>query len=112
MNLKRVGISLLLVLWLILMIVPFVSIVLAARGEIVVGGESEGGFRLFLLQEKEHQGLGLELRRSVESQQDCLKSSVFYLLWRGSSADINVSYCQCIDPESGLIDPSLDCVED
>ena len=112
MNLKRIGILLLLILWLVLMIVPFVSIVLATRGEIAVGGETESGFRLFLLQEKQHQGLGIQWRRSIGSHDDCLKSSVYYLLWQGSGENINAAYCHCIDPETGGTKSNLACPSD
>jgi hypothetical protein len=109
MNLKRVGYFLVILIWLLLITVPFVSIVLAARGELMVGGESGSGFRLFLLQEGEQQGLGIQWRRNSRTQDDCLITSVYYALWEGSNRDINTTFCQCFDPKTGFVVPSVEC---
>ncbi len=99
-------------LWLALMTLPFVSIVLAARGELNVGDETGAGFRLFLLQESERQGLGIQWRRNSGTQEDCLKTSVYYALWEGTNIDINTTFCQCFDPKTGFVLSSGECSSD
>ena len=109
MNLKKVGYFLVILIWLLLMTVPLVSIILAVRGELLVGDESGSGFRLFLLQESKLQGLGFQWRRHSRAQADCLKTSVYYALWEGSNRDINTTFCQCFDPKTGFVVPSIEC---
>ncbi len=73
--------------------IPLAAFVLATRGEIV-WRRGEASDRLFLLNEAEVQGLGLESARplTVEAAQ-CVRTRVRYFLWRGEGD--KVEYCEC-----------------
>ncbi|GMQ77660.1 MAG: hypothetical protein BMS9Abin02_0148 [Anaerolineae bacterium] len=75
----------------------------------MVGSESGVGFRLFLLQESEQQGIGIQWQRNSGTQDNCLKTSVYYALWEGSNKDINTTFCQCFDPKTGFVISSVAC---
>ena len=82
------------IVWLLLMAFPFIAFTLATNGELRLGNESY--LRLFLVQEAEANGVGFEWRRELFQPDDCLRTSVNFLMWEGESE--RVSYCQCFDP--------------
>jgi hypothetical protein len=82
------------IVWLLLMAFPFVAFTLATNGEMRIGNERH--LRLFLVQEAEANGIGIEWRRSLFQPGNCLRTSVAFLMWEGESE--GVSYCQCFDP--------------
>lgn len=96
-------------LWLLLMVFPFVAFTLATKGELRLGGESH--LRIFLVQEAEANGVGFEWRRELFQPDDCLRTSVGYLMWEGESE--GVTYCQCFDPTTNAPLPveGAACVE-
>lgn len=110
--LRRGTYLLILIVWLILMAFPIVAFLLAARGEIAVGDESSPGLRLFLLNSKDQQGIGMEIRRRAAHDDSCLNTSLDYILWEGNIGNPEISYCQCFDPLTGFVDPALICPED
>lgn len=75
------------------MIFPFTAFVLATEGEMKIGRDSY--LRLFLVHEKEANGVGFEWQRELFQPDNCLRTSVGYLLWEGRGE--SSSYCQCFD---------------
>ena len=92
--LRRLGYFIGLILWLVLMAFPFVAFTLATNGELKIGSESY--LRLFLVQEAEANGIGVEWRRELFQPDNCLRTSVSFLMWEGESE--GVTFCQCFDP--------------
>ena len=110
MQFLRRGIYVIIVaVWLILMILPIIAFMLAARGEINVGSEPNAGVRLFLINSKDQQGVGIERRGELSQQRGCFDISLNYFLWEGKSGDLNTSYCQCYDTETGFVDTDRHC---
>jgi hypothetical protein len=103
----RRGLILLFVLfWLAVMLVPTLAVVLARNGQLQLGDSDGRHWRLFLLQEPDFEGLGLERARSVAPplaapSAVCLATSVAYWLWAGEGQ--GALYCQCTDPTTGEV---------
>jgi hypothetical protein len=91
------------------MLFPIVAFVLATRGEIGVGDANESGFRLFLLNDAAFQGIGIERRRQIDSEDNCLQSTLNFLLWEGENDNLDITFCQCFDEDTGFADPSQAC---
>ena len=72
---------------------------MATRGEIQLGRDAHNHLRLFLIQELEAEGVGVEWTRPTGGQPACSQSTVRYFLWEGDGE--NVSYCTCYDPLTG-----------
>lgn len=91
--------------WLALLLLPTLAVVLARNGQIQVGRSEGRHWRLFLLQDAEAEGLGLERGRPVDPPPDapagarCLRVSVGYWLWAGEGQ--GAAYCQCQDETTG-----------
>lgn len=87
---------------LLLFSLPLAAFALAIRGE-VSWQRGAALDRLFLINEPEALGLGLESVRTIsaEHQADCTRTRVHYLLWKGEGE--NVEYCECSNPE-GLLE--------
>lgn len=103
--LRRLAILLFVLLWALLMILPFTAFTLATRGEIVIGSNPGSHVRLFLLQGVPEQGVGMEWSRVSGEVAGCLRSNVYYFLWEGEAT--NAAFCQCFDAESGESLPAL-----
>lgn len=82
-------------LWLVVACFPLAAFVLATRSEVKIGSGDRNGIRIFLLQEENAGGLGIEWTRQYRLEPDCSKTTVRYLLWEGGEEDINVDYCLC-----------------
>lgn len=114
--LKRASYLLVIVLWLILISFPVVAFFLATQGQIQIG-DSSSGIRLFLLQEIDNQGLGLQWTRPYDNNQgegslagsECSQTSLRYFLWDGDGQSQNSDYCQCHDSQTQLLLPSDTC---
>lgn len=106
----RRGIYLIIImLWIILMSFPIIAFVLATRGELGVGGASKAGFRLFLLSDADVQGIGIERRKWADREDNCLESTTNYILWEGENENLDVTYCQCFDKDTGFAEPYQAC---
>jgi hypothetical protein len=92
--LRRLLYLILFIIWLLFMAFPFVAFRLATNGQVQIGDESH--LRLFLVQETDANGLGVEWRRQLFQPDNCLRTSVGFLMWEGDSE--GVTYCQCYDP--------------
>ena len=91
------------------MLFPIIAFVLAIRGEFGVGDANESGFRVFLLNDNNLQGIGIERRRRINSEDNCLQSTLNYLLWEGENDNLDITFCQCFEDDTGFADPSHEC---
>ena len=73
----------------------------AANGEVRLGSDAGSHIRLFLLQEPDTQGIGIEWAGPSLDDEGCANSHVRYLLWEGTG--ISADYCRCVDSETGEI---------
>ncbi|MCP5096649.1 MAG: hypothetical protein GY943_13935 [Chloroflexi bacterium] len=98
--LRRFIYSLLTLLWLLVMTIPFLAFLLAARGEVHIGSNPQRNVRIFNVQEELAEGVGVEWTRPFTpsaSTASCTKTNIAYLFWENDSGNQNSSYCQCID---------------
>lgn len=98
-----------LLLWLLIVSLPFMTMIVAFRGEFTLGNKMKSHFRTFLVQGEETNGLGFEWSRSSGSDDACQKTSVRYFLWEGSTEQVNTDFCQCTDQEDGQVQFSDSC---
>ncbi len=110
---KRLLMGLFVLVWLVLMITPAMAFVLAARGQLQLGPQDGRHVRVFLLEDADAEGVGLERARPVAPPQDavgasCLQNSVSYWIWSGERDDSqDVSFCQCFGPDGGALPASV-----
>jgi hypothetical protein len=90
---RRFGCLLLLLIWLIVMSLPLLTVVVARQGQIQVGRPEGSRVRLFLLQERQVEGVGLELSLPVRQQPGCLRTMVVYFMWRGEGENVRFVTC-------------------
>jgi hypothetical protein len=100
--LRRLLYALVVLVWLLLVIAPLLAFVLAARGQIQFGSDPRRHLRLFLVQEEDAQGIGLEWLRPSRSQSACSSGSLTYFMWEGEGQ--NASFCQCYEPITNELD--------
>lgn len=83
------------------MLFPVVAVVLATQKQIVVGRDQGRQLRLFLLEEREQEGVGIEWTRPVETGGErCLQTRLTYLMWVGEGE--NVTFCRCFAGDGDL----------
>lgn len=104
---RRVVVFLLLLVWLLVMAFPVVAVVLATQKQIEVGGDEGRQVRVFLVQEREQEGVGIEWTRPVagpgagqEAEGGCRETRLVYLMWVGEGE--NVTYCRCFAEDGSL----------
>jgi hypothetical protein len=105
--LRRLSLFFLFALWLGVMLFPCMAFSLAMNQQVQVGQTESSHVRIFLLQEANNEGVGLEWKRPLRSSAQCYKTSINYLMWQGIGE--NVAFCECPDPPTGSItrlDPS------
>lgn len=91
--------------WLAVILTPSLAFVLARNGQIQIGSSEGRHWRLFLVQEADSEGVGLEHGRPVPLPFDapesavCLQTTISYWMWVGEGQD--TSYCQCTDSATG-----------
>jgi hypothetical protein len=90
---RRFGCLLLLLLWLIIMSLPLLTVVLVRQGQIQVGRPESSQVRLFLLQERQVEGVGLEWSRPRRQEPGCRQTSVIYFMWRGQGENVRFVTC-------------------
>ena len=103
--LKIIGRSFFIVAWLLVISLPILAFALAARQQLQIGKSEHNHLRIFLLQEKEAEGVGFELVRPFSETPPCDQTSVRYLMWRGSPE--NVTFCHCYDTQDGTSLPAI-----
>lgn len=98
--LRRVGYFFLFLVWLAVMAFPLVAALLAIQGQIEIGDELSGRhLRLFLVQEADREGVGMEWTQPAAEQ--CRQGRIIYLMWEGEGD--SASYCRCIDDSGSVI---------
>lgn len=95
---RRLAYTLAILVWLIIMTIPIFTFSLAAQQQLQLGSAEDNHIRIFLIQEKSAEGIGLEIARPVSSTPGCTQTSVNYFMWSGEPQ--NVTYCQCTDLQS------------
>lgn len=98
--LRRFGYLLFVIIWLMIMCFPTFAFTLAMRQQLQLGGSPGNHLRFFLVQEEQADGIGVEWARPLLGQPGCTKTSINYLFWEGDAANQNVSFCQCVDPQT------------
>ena len=101
--LRRLIYTLIIIVWLIIMSFPVFALVLASNQQIELGSDPNRHLRIFLVQEEEANGVGIEWARNARSANTCTKTSVNYVMWEGEGE--SVTYCQCYDPLTGDLLP-------
>lgn len=93
--LRRLLYLLIVLVWLVIMAFPIVAFRLATNGEITWGQETGRQGRLFLLQDTEAEGVGLQSSRPQPGSSACVITTVRYLMWVGEGQ--NTRSCHCTD---------------
>lgn len=89
------------VVWLLVMSMPVLAVVLAMQREITIGQGPRQQLRLFLIQERDSEGVSVHWTRPADSGERCAQSNVYYLMWKGHGA--NTVYCQCYDDSGDVV---------
>lgn len=98
---KRILTLLFLIFWLVAISLPAFAFLLAARGQLQVG-VPDNHVRVFLLQEADAEGIGVERTRPQQTTTTrCIETSVRYLMWAG--APENTTFCQCENADGELM---------
>lgn len=100
---RRGGYLLVVVVWLAVMACPVVSFLLAVRGQIQIGDDPASQLRVFLVQEDDAAGVGIQWTRRTGGDH-CSRTSLRYLTWAGRAE--GSSYCTCMDPVTGFSQPA------
>ena len=98
--LRRLAYVVVAIMFLIVMTLPIIAFALAARGELMIGSEQGSYLRLFMVNEDQAEGIGLQHVRQSAGADDCLQGSVRYFLWQGQSQSLDADYCTC--PSAGI----------
>ena len=75
------------------MSLPLLTAVLARQGQIQVGRPEGSRVRLFLLQERQVEGVGLEWSRPLRQEPGCHRTTVIYFMWRGQGENVRFVTC-------------------
>lgn len=104
--LRRLGCTLLLVIWFTILLMPCFMLVLATQQQITIsqGSLPDQYLRIWLIMEPAQRGLGISTT-SVHPPKDanlpadslCLQTNVNYLLWQGQGE--TSGYCECYHQE-------------
>jgi hypothetical protein len=103
--LRRLLLLLFVLFWLALILTPTLAFVLARNGQVQLGPSNGRHWRLFLVQEAQLEGLGLERGRPVPPPVEapptatCLQTRINYWMWVGEGQP--ATYCQCQDSSTG-----------
>ncbi len=100
--LRRLVYLLIALLWLLIMVFPIFAFSLATNGEMNWGQEGGRQVRLFLLQEKDAEGVGLQISRPQTDTPTCVNTRVTYFMWTGTGQ--NNEYCACMDGTTCKVD--------
>lgn len=94
--LRRLIYLVIILVWLLILSFPTFAFFLAMRGQVQIGNEDGRYVRIFLLQEPDAEGIGIERQRPLREPPGCRQTTVSYLMWVGEGE--RVSFCQCFDP--------------
>lgn len=105
--LRRILMLLFVLFWLALLLMPTLAFVLARNVQVQIGQTEGRHWRLFMLQQADIEGLGLERARIVPAPDDapesiqCTQTTIDYWMWAGEGQA--ATFCQCADALSGEI---------
>ena len=99
--LRRLLYFVFILVWLLLMIVPFLAFRLASQQQIQFGDNEHDHLRIFLIQEKTDEGIGVEQIRPYPPLPNCIQTNVNYFMWKGEPE--NSTFCQCYHPETDAL---------
>jgi hypothetical protein len=94
---QRTGCALAVLLWAVLMMIPFLLLVLALRGEVAIStGDAPGQqMRVWLIMDAAQRGVGISTAAASETGDNvCVQTEVRFLLWQGQ-AEAPQTYCEC-----------------
>lgn len=95
--LRRAGCVFGIVLWAVLMLMPFLLIALAVRGEITIdtGAAPDQRLRIWLIMEAKERGVGISTAFAQQlTGQTCVQTDVRFFMWEGPPGEPH-SYCEC-----------------
>jgi hypothetical protein len=95
---RLIGCFLLIIIWFFVISLPIFAFMLATRQQILLGSDERSHLRIFLLQEKDAEGIGVELARPFSTNPLCNQTNVHYFMWVGTPK--NVTFCQCFNPQT------------
>lgn len=98
MWLRRSIYLVLILLLLLLMLLPLLAFRLAGRQQIQLGNSERDHLRIFLVQEKTAEGIGVEQIRPYQPLPNCFQTDVNYYMWKGEPE--NTTFCQCYHPDT------------
>ena len=90
--LKRLGCFGFILLWIALAIFPFFAFKLAMNKQINLANT-----RIFLLEERKTNGIGVQTVKPAKNDASCTVSAVRYYLWKGESENQSSRTCYCND---------------
>ena len=100
---RRVGCTILVILWFLLLLTPCVGIVLATQGDIVIPQGNAPGheIRIWLIAEADERGLGLSTASVPQSESNalCVETSARFILWAGNVDPLTSCVCYTRDTE-------------
>lgn len=92
----------LLIVWFGIVLFPAMAFILASNQQIQLGSGPQRHVRIFLLQEPESRGIGVEWARRAGNFPSCAETRLVYLMWRGEGE--GTRYCSCFDSNGRLAD--------
>lgn len=81
------------VLLLLLALLPYFGCRLITQGVLQFGNETGNFLNIFLLQEPDKEGLGVQWTRSFDDEAICTRSTVRYFMFDGEAE--NLDFCEC-----------------
>ena len=96
---RRIVITLALLLWIVILSVPLLALLLATRGQLQWQRGNFSGDRIWLLSNNKQAGVAWEARRLTSQAPDraCVTTRVSFLVWRGLADGLYAEYCDCYD---------------
>lgn len=92
------------ILWLFLMILPFLIFRLVTNGQLAIGDDPQNQARVFVLQEPGSEGIGLQWTRTRDEAAQCLDTGIYYLMF---SVEVeNARSCVCMGDLEGRSPPN------
>lgn len=101
--LRRFTYLLIIIVWLFFMSLPALAFFVSMNGQVQIGNDTRNHLRIFLLEDAEEEGVGIEWTRPIRSNHSCSRTNITYLLWEGETEPIR--YCQCFDELTGDVLP-------
>ncbi len=92
---RRLLYTVLLIIWFGIVLFPALAVILASNQQITLGSDPQRRVRIFLVQEPEARGVGLEWARPAGDAPGCSETRLIYLMWRGDGP--GARFCSCFD---------------